>query len=263
MKWTINYLEDARRAQIDADISALIQDAVDIYEKTVWTRLFKLEEDSGKSKGLGATGISVPFADGGNGTVDYTPVPRPDRMINPFNTSHNHYLRLDGITQDNLETAVGHVWEHGFDAPFDLIVSQADLGSWQNTTNVKGFKPIASQLVQYGSNADLALLDSEIYQGLVTTAYGSCRLYANARIPTGYWSVTKSFGQNDARNSMKVRFDDFYGFGVKLVTESVSLYPFTGAIAKFRFGAGVGNSRTSAVLVENDSSGSYATPTIS
>jgi hypothetical protein len=264
MKWTESYLEEARRASIDAGISAMVEDAVNIYEKSIWTRFFKMEEETGKSKGLGATGYSVPFADGGNGTIAYIPTPRPDRLINPFTTAHNHFLRLDGITQANLEIAVGHLWEHGMDAPYDLIVSLADLGAWQNTTNVTGFKPKADSIVQYGGLDDLALVESEIYQGAVLTKYGSCRLYANARIPSGYWGVTKSFGQNDMRNPLKVRYDDFYGsFGVKLVTSNVSLYPFTGAIAKFRFGVGIGESRVGGVLVKNDVAGDYATPTIS
>lgn len=51
MKWTQSFLEEARRPHIDADISSLIEDAVNIYEQSVWARLFKLEEDSGKQKG--------------------------------------------------------------------------------------------------------------------------------------------------------------------------------------------------------------------
>lgn len=263
MKWTRRFLEEARRAQIDADISSLIEDAADIYEKTVWTRFFQYEKDTGASKGLGSSGISVPFADAGNSTISYTPPPRADRVINAFTTSHTHYLRLNGITQANLETALGHLWEHGYDAPYELIVSLADLGSWQNTSNVTGFKPKSDPIIQYGGLDDLALVEAEVYQGAVTTKYGACRLYANARIPTGYWGVTKTFGPGDQRNPLRVRYDDVFGFGVKLVVDNVSLYPFTGAVAQFRFGAGVGESRVAAVLVEDDSSGDYASPTIS
>ncbi len=264
MGWTQSFLEEARMASIDADISSMVEDAVNIYEKSVWSRFFKMEEETGKPYGLGATGYSVPFADGGNGTIAYIPTPRPDRMLNSFATTHDHFLCLNGITQANLETAVGHLWEHGYDAPYDLVVSLADLGSWQNTTNVTGFKPKADAIIQYGVLDDLALVESEMYQGAVLTKYGSARIYANARIPTKYWGVTKVFGNGDQRNPLKVRYDDFFGsFGVKLVVSNVSLYPFTGAIAKFRFGVGVGESRVAAVLVENDSSGDYATPTIS
>ena len=69
--------------------------------------------------------------------------------------------------------------------------------------------------------------------------------------------------QGDMRNPLKVRFDEQYGFGVKLVVNQVTLYPFTGAIGQFEFGVGVGNDRTSAVLVENDSDGDYESPLIS
>jgi len=262
MGWTTDFLEEARRPSIDADISSLIEDAADVYEKNVWTRLFKLEEDSGKSKGLGTTGISVPFADGGNGSIAYVPTPRPDRMLNAFTTAHKHFLRLNGITQANLETAIGHLWEHGVDAPYELIVSLADLASWQNTTNVTGFKPKGDALIQYGGLDDLAMVEGEYYQGAVLTKYGSCRIYANARIPTGYWGVTKTYGQGDQRNPLRVRYDDLYGFGVKLVVANVSMYPFTGAVAQFRFGVGLGMERVGAVLVEDDSTGDYATPTI-
>lgn len=262
MGWTSDFLEDARRVQIDADISSMIEDAADVYEKTVWTRFFKMEEDTGKSKGLGSSGVSVPFADGGNGTIAFTPPPRPDRVINTFNASHDHFLRLNGITQANLETAVAHLWEHGVDGPYELIIALADLGSWQNTTNVTGFKPKIEALIQYGGLDDLAVVETEIYHGAVTTKYGVCKLYGNARIQTGYWGVTKSFGQNDQRNPLRVRYDDLYGLGVRLVVDNLTLYPFSGAIGQFRFGAGV-NTRTSAVLVENDSSGDYASPTIS
>lgn len=262
MGWTADFLRQARRAQIDADISSLVEDAVDIYEKNIWTRHFKIDEETGKALGLGATGVSVPFADGGNGTIAFTPPPRPDRLINAFSTSHTHFLVLNGITQANLETAIGHLWEHGYDAPYELVVSLADLGDWQNTTNVTGFRPKADAIVQYGGLDDIALVESEIYQGAVLTKYGSARLYANARIPTGYWSVTKSFGAGDVRNPLRVRYDDVYGFGVKLIVNQVTLYPFTAAIGQFEFGVGVSD-RTAAVLVENDSTGSYASPTIS
>jgi len=263
MKWTVDFLEEARRSQLDADISSMVEDAVDLYERKVWTRFFKMEEETGKANGLGASGVSVPFADGGGGTIAFTPPPRLDRMINAFAATHDHYLRLNGITQANLETAVGHLWEHGHDGPYELIVSLADLASWQNTTNITGFKPKLNALIQYGGLSDLAIVDTEMYQGVIDTKYGTVKLYANGRIPTKYWGVTKSYGQGDQRNPIKVRYDDVFGFGVKLVVANVSLYPFTGAIGNFRFGAGVGEDRTASVLVENDSSGDYTTPTIS
>lgn len=263
MGWTAKFLKNARRAQLDADISALVEDAVDIYEKRVWTRFFKLAEETGKTYGLGTSGVSVPFADGGVGTIPFIPPPRNDRKINTFDATHNHFLVLNGIIQANLETAVAHLWEHGVDGPYELIVALADLGDWQNTTNVTGFKPKGDPIIQYGGLDDLALVEAEVYQGAVQTKYGACRLYANARIPTGYWAVTKTYGQEDQRNPLRIRYDEMTGWGVKLVVNQVTLYPFAGAIGQFEFGAGVGADRVAAVLVENDSTGTYASPTIS
>ncbi len=263
MKWTSLSLENMTTAKFDADVSNLLDDAASIYEKNVFTRLFKIEEETGNSFGLGASGVSVPFADGGAGSIAFTPAPRPDRMINAFSSAHNHYQVLNGITQANLETAVGHLWEHGVDGPYELIVSLSDLSSWQSTSNITGFKPLINSLIQYGGANDLALVENEIYFGAVETKYGVCRLYASGRIPTKYWAVTKTYGQSDQRNPLRVRYDDFSGgFGVSVVTENVSLYPFAGAIARFRFGVGVGASRVASVAVYNAASGNYATPTI-
>jgi hypothetical protein len=261
--WTYDFLKEARRPQLDADIASLVQDAKDAFEKAVLTRLFKMEEETGKRYGLGSSGYSVPFVDGAAGTIDWTPVANPARTINTMDTTHDHYLRLNGITQANLETALGHLWEHGADGPYELIVPLADLGSWQNTTNVTGFKPTADPLIQYGTTTSLANVAANMYQGAITTKYGVCRLYANGRIPTTKWAVTKTYGANDQRNPLRVRWDEVWGFGVQLISESVSLYPLKGAIGMLAMGVGVGEDRAAAVLVENDSAGDYATPTIS
>lgn len=260
--WTADFLEEARMAKIDADISSVIQDAKDSFEKAVLTRLFKYEEETGRQYGLGASGYSVPFVDGGGQTIDFTPLPRPDRMINAFTTSHNHYQVLNGITQANLETAVGHLWEHGVDGPYELIISLADVASWQTTANVTGFVEKADPLIQYGMTTALASVGGE-YIGGVKTKYGFCRMYANGRIPTARWAVTKSYGAGDQRNPLKVRYDPLFGFGAKLLVDRVERYPLAGAIAAMKFGVGVGIDRSAAVVVENDSSGTYATPTIS
>lgn len=262
MGWTAKVLKNIRRKQIDADISSMLDDAVNAFEKAVWTRFFSIAEDTGRSVGLGASGVSVPFADGGAGTIDYIPPPRNDRMVNAFSVSHNHYLVLNGLTQANLETAITHLWEHGVDGPYDLIVSGLDVGSFQNLTNFPGYVPAINALVQYGSAANLAVVDNEVYAGAIITQKGTVRIYANGRIPTGYWAVTKLYGQNDQRNALKIRYDEVTGFGVKLVVNDVTLYPFQAAIAQFEFGVGVGEDRVAAVLVEDDSTGTYTTPTI-
>lgn len=258
--WTYLYLLNAQRQKLDADIAGLAQDAHDVWEQAILNRLFKMEEETGKQYRLGTSGVSVPFADGGNGTIAFTPPPVPNRASS-FDSTHDHFLRISGITQANLETAVKSVWEHGHDGPFELLVSLADLSSWTDTASVTGYVSRADPLVQYGQNTSLAQVH-DIYVGGVTTDYGFCRLVPNGRIPTGYWGVTKSYGPLDPRNPLRVRFDEQFGFGVKLITNNVGQFPLEGAVGMFLLGVGVGEDRTAAVLVENDSAGDYASPTI-
>lgn len=263
--WTLDALREITQSTIDNDVNAMIEDGINDYEKAVWTRFFKYEKETGKTNGLGATGVSAPWADANNVnfTPGYAPPPRPDRMINAFSTSHTHYLRLDGLTQANLETAVAHLWEHGYDAPYDVIVSQADVGTWQDLTAFPKFVPAINALIQYGNASNLAVVDTDIYVGANNTTKGVARIKANARIPTGYWGVTKIFGNNDPRAPLRVRVKPDFGLVFRLVTRQVTLNPFEAAIGQLEFGVGVGESRVAAVVVEDDSTGSYTTPTIS
>ena len=88
------------------------------------------------------------------------------------------------------------------------------------------------------------------------------RVKLSARIPTNYWGIVKTFGSGDARNPLKVRTKPGRGLGLRLMVDRIDRFPLAGAIPEMAFGVGVGE-RVAAVLVENDSSGDYATPTIS
>lgn len=259
LDWTTDFLEAARAAQLDADVADATQDYRDVMEQTALSRFFKKEADSGKQNGLGATGLSLPFVDGSSaGSISFTPIRRPDRA-NAFTSSHNHYLRLDGLTQANVETAVQHLWEHGHDAPFNLVASESDLQSWTDASSVTGFVTRDMGLVSYGNDTSLAQV-GQSYQGVIKTKRGPCRLMTNARIPSGYWGLTKVYGKDDQRNPLARRIDPMYGKGPKLVVERVSLYPLTGGIVVVKFGYGIGKDRTNGVLVR--SGAAYASPTI-
>ncbi len=260
--WTADFLREARQMKIDEAIGNMAGSLIDETEKLAIGRLFKMEEESGKRFGLGASGISVPFCDGGNGNVSFIPKPNPDRAT-AFAATHDHYLRLNGINQANLETAVGHLWEHGEDGPYELLIAQTDVTAWTNTTNVTGYKEKANALVQYGQDTTLATVDEQYIGAITTKQYGSVQVRASARIPTGYWAVYKSYGQNDPRNPLWARWDEMFGVGPQLVVAQVGIFPLQGAIGQFKLGFGVGQSRTAAVLVENDTTGDYASPTIS
>lgn len=254
--WTWMFLRKARRVQLDADIASAVQDLRDIWTKKVLTRLFKSTYDSVGS------GKSNPFADGGTADATYVPVPMPDRG-GSFAYTHNHYQRLDGITQANLETTVKHLWEHGHDAPYDLLVAQADIGSWTNTTNVTGYVPRPDPLLRYGTTQDLANVTAD-FIGAIETDYGAVRVRANARIPTKYYALYKSYGANDQRNPLRVRYNPRLGVGaILLAGDHIREYPLENAIMWMEFGAGVGEDRTAAVVTYNHTSASYVIPTIS
>lgn len=261
--WTADALEEIRQIDIDEAVGSMADGLVDIWEQGALQRAFKLEEESGRAYGLGATGVSVPFCDGGNGSVPYVPKPNPTRASSPFMATHNHFLRLDGINQANFEEAMSHVWEHGADAPFDLLISEADVAAWQNTSNVTGFKEKADALIQYGVDTDLAQVSEGYIGAVVSKRYGSARVRPLGRIPTGYWAIYKSYGQNDPRNPIYARYDAMMGYGAKLVVAQMGLYPLQGAIGQMKIGFGVGRRRDAMVLVKNDTSGTYTTPTIS
>lgn len=255
--WTWMFLRKARRAQLDADIASAIADVKNLWAQKILNRLFDSDAET-----VGSSGSSVPFADGGSADSNYVPPPVPDRG-GTFTSSHSHYLRLDGITQANLETAVKHLWEHGHNAPYELLVAQADIGSWTDTTSVTGYIPRPDPLLRYGSTQDLANV-TEDYLGAVETDYGACRLRANGRIPTKYWAVYKSAGLLDQRNPLRVRYNPRMGIGaVLLAGDHIREYPLENAIMWFEFGVGVGEDRTAAVLVYNHTSGNYTDPTIS
>ena len=110
---------------------------------------------------------------------------------------------VNGKTQAILTAGVKHIWEHGYDAPYDLLIAQADIASWVNTTNVTGYVARKDPLISYGLTADAANVDTS-YIGVVETVYGSVRVRASARIPTKYWAVYKSYGPMDGRNPLVV-----------------------------------------------------------
>ncbi len=255
--WTADFLREARQIKIDEAIGNMANSLIDLVEKMTLTRLFKLEEETGKRYGLG-TGISVPFVDGGNGTISFVPKPNPDRAA-PFAATHNHYLRLNGITQANLETAVGHLWEHGVDGPYELLISQTDVDDW---TDVTGYKEKANAFINYGDNTTLAGVGDEYIGAITTKMYGTVLVRVTARVPTGYWGVYRSYGRNDPRNPLWARWDPMFGEGPQLVVAQVALYPLQGAIGQMKLGVGVGPDRIAAVLVKNDTTGSYTSPVI-
>jgi hypothetical protein len=255
--WTWDFLRKARRAQIDNDVASGMLDLSDAWQKKVLTRLFKSTYDT-----VGSAGKSMPFADGGTADATWVPPSRPNRA-GTFAYTHNHFLRLDGITQANLESAVALLWEHGHDGPYDLLMAQADIAAWTAVATVTGWVKRPDAAIRYGTLTDLANVAGD-YLGVVETSFGACRMRATGRVPTKYWSVYKSAGNLDQRNPLRVYESPSYGLGcILLAGDHIRQFPLEQAILFFEFGVGVGEDRTAAVCVYNHDDNLYVIPTIS
>lgn len=252
--WTWDFLRKARRSQIDADIRSGMEDVRNLYQKKILERLFKSTYTSVGS------GKSMPLADGGTADSTFVPIAVPSRG-GTFTSSHNHFKFLNGITQANLQTAVDTLWEHGIDGPYEMTISQADMASWSNTTNVTGWTPRAAVGIAYGANTQLTTID-ETYIGAITVRQGVVYVRATGRIPTNYYELHKSYGNADSRNPLVIRVGSAYGLGAVLLGHpGIRKYPLENAIMFAEFGVGV-QDRIAAVAVFNTAGGSYTDPVI-
>lgn len=253
LSWTFDFLRKARRSQIDADIASAMADLRNVWQRTILQRLFKSTYTA-----VGSAGKSMPVADAGTADSTYVPVNVPDRAA-AFASTHTHLLQ-GTWSQANLETAVGHLWEHGHDAPYDLLVAQADLANWSNTTNLTGWIKRADGLIRYGNQTDLAAVDDQYIAVIETSTYGPVRVRASARIPTTFWTVYKSYGALDSRNVMRVKPSMTWGLGAALLAgDHIRTYPLENALLRLEFYLGI-QDRVGAVL--NKSGGAYSIPVI-
>jgi hypothetical protein len=256
--WSGDMLRKARRTQIDNDISSALADLENLWEKTVLERLFKSTYTS-----VGSSGKSMPIADGGTADSTYIPPQMPARA-STFAYTHTHLGRLDGISQANLETQIKHLWEHGKDGPFELLIAQADVADWSNTTNVTGWVKRAAVGIRYGTQTDLAEVAPDYVAAIETSAYGPVNVRASARVPTKYWAVYKSYGALDPRNPLVVRESPDYSIGGVLLPGRqypITSYPIEGAILFSEFGVGVAD-RVGAAVCFNHDDNAYVDPTI-
>jgi len=252
--WSWDFLRFASRSQIDADIASAIGDQKNLFQQKIFTRFFNSAYEA-----VGAAGRSMPFADGGTADPAFVPLAVSDRG-GTFLSTHDHIVALNGITQANVVAGIRNLWEHGVNGPWDILVADADIGTWTDNTVITGYIPRADPLVRYGVTADMASVDPG-YTGVIDTIYGAARLRSTGRFPTGYWGIYKSYGALDQRNPLAVRFGTDYGAGATIVKgASIVEYPIENAIIFLEFGVGV-KDRIGAVAVQN-TAGAYADPTI-
>jgi hypothetical protein len=260
------YFRDSRQAQIQSTISTIMNRARWRFEKAVFTRMMVNTENQ-----IGSAGYDVPFVRGG-GTVAFTP---PAYSGKAFDSTHSHFVGFNtsgktfiNVFNDLAETLA----EHGHVAEFTAHVSVADVDT---ISALKGFvqfvAPVITTIDRGGdtaSNQFYASGQPQVFGGVIgyfQSKHGLIVLRAFNRIPTGYVSMFKSYGQLDQRNPLKVRVHPTQGFGVFVISQPSddSQYPVKQVNLEFEFGVGVGNDRTNGANGLLVSGGAWANPTIS
>ena len=255
--WSARSLRRLRESKIRADVQRAVDDASNTLRQQALTRLFKKEADS-----VGSTAsASQPFADGGDAGGTYTPP--VGREGKTFASSHDHYARVSGITDANVEAGLDHLHEHNHAGPYDIIISNtaADKTTW---SALSGFVPKSNDGIKYsdtvtrllpGGSGDVPFFG--VYDGDV----GMANIWTSDRVPTLYWAAFKSYGANHPRNPVAMLVDPLYGFGWQVMPGQWVNMPLVLAAYFFPFGFGV-NDRTAAYLYYNAGAGDYVTPTI-
>ena len=254
--WTLLYLQRARASKIDADLRSAFTDIRLHYQKRALQQFFRSTAIT-----VGAAGKSVPFADGG--TADSTYVPYTSPRGSTFASTHSHFLRQAAtLTTALVDAAILHLWEHGQDGPYEIIIPQADIATWQGLASYRA--PAWADL-RYMSNttvrADLVDISSDIF-GYYESPYGLAKLWATPLLPTGYYGVFKPYGPQDPRNPLRIYFNPDIGLGWNVAPGMYINAPQFMAVLMAEFDFGVGEDRTNGVAVLNASGGSYIDPTI-
>lgn len=250
--FTMDFLREARRSQIDANISDALDAVINEYEIAVLTRFFSNTENL-----LGTSGYDVPFVVGG-GNVPFVP---PQYRGFSFDATHSHFIRdAEANREAAIEAAVVHLVHHGIMGPYIGIVPFADISDYAALTS---FRKPQREGITYANTINLAQINEEVFFGLLETKHGLVLLHATNRLPTDYFGLYKSYGMDDPRNPLAVRVSRDYKFTpIAMRGEGFKIYPLENMVIIHEYGVGV-RDRLNGVAIKFAASGSYSNPTIS
>lgn len=262
------YFRDSRQAQIQSTISTIMNQARWRFEKALFTRLMTNTENQ-----IGSAGYDVPFVAGSGGSVVYTP---PAYSGKVFANTHSHFAGFNSAASKTFTNVFNDLAEtlaeHGHMAPFTAHVSVADVETIAALTKFIQFvAPVVSVIDRGGETTGNQLYASgqpQVFGGVIgyfQSKHGLIELRAFNRIPTGYVSMFKSYGNLDQRNPLKVRVHPTQGFGVFVISQPSddAQYPVKQVNMEFEFGVGVGNDRTNGANGYLVAGGAWTNPTIS
>jgi hypothetical protein len=264
MGWTEWYLREHYAEDLDANIQSMVDSLRKLWQKTLLTRFFSDVANTVASTAL----ADLPFANSTNDISTYIPPVSPQGE--EFENTHDHVLGYgtSGVTQDTfdvgaVDVCVEHLQEHGYDSPYEMIVSRTDISSWAAVT---GFKPPNWADINYHASAveRSAFSDINSYIGSVETKRGIVKMWETPRIPTkhaGLYKAGEPGSEGGAGAPLRVRYDEQYGFGFNLVPGTYVTQPTFLVVGFGKFGVGVGN-RLNGVLLDLAAS-TYSAPSIS
>lgn len=268
------YFRDTREPVILATIRAIVQAGRNLFDKSMLTRAMTTTENK-----LGSSGYDVPFCNGnpnsGSGGPSYVP---PQWNGKVFDETHTHYLGYDSGNSktfaDVLSGLAATINEHGHDGPYHTFISETDVTTFRGLTDY--VKPVnnisiidrgglSSGAIYYENGTILAQpAVGGRYIGAYDTGYGCVFLRATNRVPTGYVSMYKSYGQLDPRNPLGVRIHPDFGFGFRVmeIPSWETTWPVKRIDVEIEYGISCGVNRTIGAAGYLVSGGAWANPTI-
>jgi hypothetical protein len=262
--WTMDYLEEAKMSQIEADIADAAKDARDLFRVRMLTRLLKRGDDTGAALGLGTGGESPGFATAAASTgVDFAP---PAYGGTSFTTAHEHYVPLAGgaFTLASFQDARDELEEHGHVPPLSFIAGPSDETAIKALT---GFVHAADSLIRYGTLQDVAARAA--YYGangvkFIGTLEGF-EIYIVRGMPQYYGFGWKSYGSNSPRNPLRVRVAEGQSSvqfeAITSPNGGNAHFPLQNLMLRTRFGVGVGDRTNGTARYVNNAAWADGTPT--
>lgn len=258
--WTKDYLEDAIRDQIAADIADAAKDVRDTFRQAALGRVLSRTDDSGAANGLGASGLSPGFATTAGSTgVDFTP---PATGGTTFASTHEHYVPISGglFTLAVFTDAKAELREHGHEPPYEFIIGTADEAT---VRGLVGFVPAAMSGINYASTVstatvnDMADSNGNYYIGILE----DFRVRVVRGMPQYYGFAWKSYGARSQRNPLRVRVKSGSAFSAYSEPHPLAsgAYPLNYMLVKANFGVGVGDRTAGTPRYVNNSSWSDGT----
>jgi hypothetical protein len=256
LQWTWDFLRKARRLQLDNDIAVAMYDIRDEFERRVLRRFFTNTDYQ-----LGSSGYDLPFANASS-NVSYVP---PAYNGKTFASSHTHFVRDTTANRATaIKAGVASLREHGINASFTGIVPAAEVSTY---TALSNFVRPERNLARYNGATDVATgaIDEQVFFGALETDFGLVYLWETERLPASYFGLYKSYGSNDPRNPLAIRYSEDLGF--QPIMKPVGNHPLEGAEIIHEYGVGVGGAPMTARLngycIHFDAAGDYDNPTIS